>query len=166
MKLYGYIPGDNKDAIDEGKMWTATGEQFAVPYVFKTLFSKEEITFDDLCEVKSVAVGALYLKDANSEQFIGRVGQFCPMKEGYGKELLVLRDEKFAAPPGTKGYLWLESEYVRDHHLEDDIDISYYESLAIEAVHTIAAYDLENGFEGFVGGKRKTEYSGEAVPFA
>ena len=41
--------------------WTATGDQFAVPYVFKTLFSKEEITFDDLCETFAVKEGALYL---------------------------------------------------------------------------------------------------------
>ena len=34
--------------------WTATGTQFAVPYVFKTLFSKEPIVFEDLCEAKSV----------------------------------------------------------------------------------------------------------------
>ncbi len=40
--------------------WTATGTQFAVPYVFKTLFSKEPIEFDDLCETKSVT-SALYL---------------------------------------------------------------------------------------------------------
>lgn len=40
--------------------WSATGTQFQVPYVFKTLFSKEPITFDDLCETKSVA-SALYL---------------------------------------------------------------------------------------------------------
>lgn len=40
--------------------WTATGTQFAVPYVFKTLFSKEPIKFDDLCETKSVT-SALYL---------------------------------------------------------------------------------------------------------
>lgn len=40
--------------------WTATGTQFQVPYVFKTLFSKEEITFEDMCETKSVT-SALYL---------------------------------------------------------------------------------------------------------
>ncbi len=40
--------------------WTATGAQFAVPYVFKTLFSKEPIEFDDMCETKSVAT-SLYL---------------------------------------------------------------------------------------------------------
>lgn len=40
--------------------WTATGTQFQVPYVFKTLFSKEPIEFRDLCETKTVT-SALYL---------------------------------------------------------------------------------------------------------
>lgn len=45
--------------------WTATGTQFQVPYVFKTLFSKENIEFEDLCETKSVK-SALYL-DMNED---------------------------------------------------------------------------------------------------
>lgn len=40
--------------------WTATGAQFAVPYVFKNLFSKEPIEFKDMCETKSVT-SAIYL---------------------------------------------------------------------------------------------------------
>ena len=44
---------------DDGH-WDATGTQFQVPYVFKTLFSKEPITFEDMCETKSVT-SALYL---------------------------------------------------------------------------------------------------------
>lgn len=54
---YGYIPGDNKK---KGGKWTATGTQFQIPYVFKKLFSKEEIEFKDLCETKSVT-SSLYL---------------------------------------------------------------------------------------------------------
>lgn len=61
-KLYGYAPGDNKD---HPLTWTATGTQFQVPYVFKTLFSKEPIEFEDMCETKSVN-GALYL-DKNED---------------------------------------------------------------------------------------------------
>lgn len=57
MKLYGYVPGDNKKKSEQ---WTPTGAQFAVPYVFKTLFSKEPIVFEDMCETKSVNT-ALYL---------------------------------------------------------------------------------------------------------
>ena len=49
---------------DDGK-WTATGTQFQVPYVFKTLFSHEDICFDDLCETKSVTT-TLYL-DMNED---------------------------------------------------------------------------------------------------
>lgn len=44
----------------EPTRWTATGTQFQVPYVFKTLFSHEELEFEDLCETKSVT-SALYL---------------------------------------------------------------------------------------------------------
>ena len=40
--------------------WTATGAQFAVPYVFKKLFSREKIEFEDMCETKAVS-SALYL---------------------------------------------------------------------------------------------------------
>lgn len=45
--------------------WTATGTQFQVPYVFKTLFSHEPIEFSDLCETKTVTT-ALYL-DMNED---------------------------------------------------------------------------------------------------
>jgi hypothetical protein len=163
MNLYGYIPGDNQKKA--GK-WTATGAQFQVPYVFKTLFSKEPLEFSDYCETKSVAKGALYLKNGEDNySFIGRVGQFTPMKEGVGKELLVLRDDKYTAPPGTKGYYWLESEYVREHGLEDEIDISYYENMAAEAARTIAAYAV-GGFDEFMNGQLNTEFEGEELPFA
>lgn len=57
-KMYGYIPGDN---ADHGGQWTATGKQFAVPYLFKTLFSHEPIVFEDTCETFSVSKGDLYL---------------------------------------------------------------------------------------------------------
>lgn len=45
---------------DNGE-WTATGTQFQVPYVFKQLFSKEDIEFKDMCETKQVSKGFLYL---------------------------------------------------------------------------------------------------------
>ena len=48
-----------KYAGEDGE-WTATGAQFQVPYIFKTLFSREPIRFDDLCETKSCTT-ALYL---------------------------------------------------------------------------------------------------------
>lgn len=137
--------------------WTATGAQFAVPYVFKTLFSKESILFDDLCEVKEVKKGALYLdmneglSDESSNhdyRFVGRVGQFCPIKPGKGGgELVVNRDDKYSSASGAKGYRWLESEMVKVLEKENDIDRSYYDSLVDKAVEEINKY---GDFEWFV----------------
>jgi hypothetical protein len=68
--LYGdkYI-AQSKDICKKNKKhpgeWTATGAQFAQPYVFKTLFSREKIEFDDMKEVKTVQT-ALYL-DMNEQ---------------------------------------------------------------------------------------------------
>lgn len=56
-KIYGYVPDKNRKL---GNSWTATGTQFQVPYVFKSLFSKEKIEFSDMCETKSVTT-AIYL---------------------------------------------------------------------------------------------------------
>ncbi len=178
-----------KDGKKAGK-WDATGTQFQIPYVFKTLFSKEPIEFDDMCETKSVT-SALYLdmnenlpdvsldekeltkleqqfkKEQISEaeyntlkeqllrhiseghdyQFVGRVGNFCPILPGHGGGLLVReKDGKYYAATGSKGYRWLESEIVRGTN-EDYIDRSYYDNLVTEAVSTISEY---GDFEWFV----------------
>ena len=45
--------------------WTATGAQFQIPYVFKTLFCKNSIELKDMCETFSVQT-ALYL-DMNED---------------------------------------------------------------------------------------------------
>lgn len=139
MERYGYIPEKNDE---HEKEWTATGTQFQIPYVFKKMFTKEDICFEDVCETKQVKT-CMYLRDENDIQFIGKVGQFCPMKTG-GKELVSSRvvngEEKFNSVTGTKGYLWLESEYVREHHLEKDIDYSYYDKLVIDATMDISIY--------------------------
>lgn len=49
----------NKGGKHAGQ-WTATGTQFQIPYVFKTLFSKEPLEFKDMCETKTVK-SAIYL---------------------------------------------------------------------------------------------------------
>lgn len=128
--------------------WTATGTQFAIPYVFKTLFSKEPIVFEDMCETKSVT-SSLYLdfnetlaEDNHDLRFVGRVGQFTPVKEGYGGGLLLReKDGKYYAATGTKGYRWMESEILRQYENYDEmIDRSYYQAMVDEAVKTISQY--------------------------
>lgn len=138
---------------DSGE-WTATGAEFQVPYVFKTLFSHEPLVFKDYCETKSVAKGELYL-DMNEEfpeehnyKFIGRVGEFVPIAPGKGGGILYrVADEKYNAAAGTKGFRWLDAETVREMHKEDDIDISYFNKLADSAVDHIKEF---GDFEWFV----------------
>lgn len=135
--------------------WEATGKQFQVPYVFKKLFSHEKLIFSDFCETKSVNKGDMYLNmktDGKDDYvFVGRVGQFTPMKKSGG---ILVRSvgEKFNAVTGTKRpngepYLWMESEMVKQLKLEKDIDKSYYDRLADEAVRTISEF---GDFEMFV----------------
>ena len=181
--------------------WTATGTQFQVPYVFKKLFSHEEITFEDMCETKSVK-DALYLdmneklpdvseyekehttlwkdicdmtlphdaemerKCARAEElsdliaqghnyvFIGKVGQFCPMMDGFGGGVLLRQTDNkktgekgYAAVTGTKGYRWMESEMVRQLDKQDGIDRSYYDAMVDAAIQDISGY---GDFEWFV----------------
>ena len=177
----GKLAEDDPEAPGE---WTATGKQFAVPYVFKTLFSKEPIETKDMCETFSVK-SALYLdmneklpdvsgvekeaakldaqykkgnvseddyleakenlekkiEEGHSYQFVGKVGQFCPIKPGKGGGVL-LREQNgnYYAATGTTGYRWLESEIVLAIENEDIIDRSYYDSLVDDAVDTISKY--------------------------
>lgn len=135
-----------KDGKHAGE-WTATGTQFQVPYVFKTLFSKEPIIFEDMCETKSVT-SSLYLdfnenlgEGEHDYRFVGRVGQFTPIKPGCGGALLMReKDGKYYAATGTKGYRWMESKMVKEGGYEKDIDISYYGRLVDEAMASISEY--------------------------
>ena len=190
-----------KDGPDAGK-WTATGTQFAVPYVFKSLFSKEPIEIEDMFETKEVKT-ALYL-DVNEDlpdvteyevirdirrsnkdkgelskkefrllseyshisdeeldemiatghnyHFVGRVGQFCPMKPGCGggellREGTVNGYTKYSSATGAKGYRWMEAETVKLLGKEADIDDTYHRSLVDAAVQSISEY---GDFEWFV----------------
>ena len=148
---YGYSPGDNKK---KGGKWTATGTQFQVPYVFKKLFSKEELIFDDLCETKSVT-SSMYIdmnEDLGEEEhnyiFIGKVGRFCPIKPGCGGGVLYReKDGKYYAVTGTKGHRWLESEMVEKLDKQNDIDHSHFIAMVDTAIGTISKY---GDFEWFV----------------
>lgn len=188
-QLYGYIPGDNADHIKDP--WTATGKQFAVPYVFKTLFSKEPVNIRDMCETFSVK-SALYLDmneklpdvsgyekrlekiendykkgklsdtlfepeatelaekiaEGHDYHFVGKVGEFCPVKTGKGGGVLVREQEgKYYAATGTIGYRWLESDIMFNGGNDEFIDRSFYDKLVDDAVESISKY---GDFEWFV----------------
>lgn len=185
-----------KDGKNAGQ-WTATGTQFAVPYVFKKLFSKESIEFGDMCETKEVK-SALYL-DMNEDiegltpdeekelevldkawhsdvpsalekaakrygydfeylgeryselckkeeashdyHFVGKVGNFCPVKPNCGGGLLMREQNgKYYSATGSSGFRWLESEMIKEFGKENDIDRSYYDKLVNDAAETIASW--------------------------
>ena len=204
-----YIAKLAEDDPDSPGEWTATGKQFAIPYVFKTLFTKEPINPADMCETFSVKT-ALYLdmnetlpdvtgyekelsktedkykkgflsdttfeaedrrlceliKKGHKYQFVGKVGEFCPVKPGKGGGILCREQNgKFYAATGTTGYRWLESEmivkkleekeFVIDEETgkkkeiqkaeeisgnEDIIDRSYYNKLVDDAITTISKF--------------------------
>ena len=187
-EMFGCVPSDNKK---HGGEWTATAKQFQVPYVFKTLFSREPITFDDMCETFETKT-ALYLdknenlpdvisyekeldkaetkykngklsdtsfdsickelipkiQEGHDYHFVGKVGQFCPIKPGCGGAILYRRQgNKYYAATGTTGYRWLETAMVKLLGKEKDIDRSYYDKLVNEAVESISQY---GDFEWFV----------------
>ena len=140
-----------KDGKHAGE-WTATGKQFAVPYVYKTLFTKEPIVFEDTCETMSVT-SSLYLdmnenlsEDEHDYRFVGKVGNFCPITPGCGGgELLREATDKqgnikYAAATGSKGYRWLEAEMVKTLNKQKDVDKDYYKKLVDDAVDTISKY--------------------------
>lgn len=102
-----------------------------------------DTSFDKLCQEIMPKI-----EKGHSYRFIGKVGQFCPIKEGCGGGLLVReKDGKYYAATGSKGYRWLESEMVKELGKENDIDHSYYDKLVNEAVETISKY---GDFEWFV----------------
>jgi hypothetical protein len=139
-----------KDGKHKGE-WTATGAQFAQPYVYKTMFSKEPISFEDMCETKSVST-ALYLDmneglppDDHDYHFVGKVGAFCPIQPGRGGGILLReKDGAYHAATGSKGYRWLEAEVVKSLNKEKDIERDYYRELVDDAMDKISKYgDVE-----------------------
>jgi energy-coupling factor transporter ATP-binding protein EcfA2 len=134
-------------ACKDGK-WTAVGSQFQHPYVFKTLFSGEDLEFNDFCESKNVTKGTMYLDREEHEKdeelnyramrHLGRTGRFVPVLEG-GGTLYRVAEEKYYAVAGTKGYKWIEAEIAQS--IPDlKIDMSYFEKLKEEAVNTILEF--------------------------
>lgn len=155
-----YIAKHSEDDVNGNQKgtWTATGTQFAVPYVFKTLFTNEDMNIKDFTEVKTVTKGAIYLntngEDIDDEKlrFIGRVGAFCPMKHEDAGMLVKAVTKKdgtvaYNSVTGTKGYLWMTREDVVDNDLLDYVDKDYYNKLVNNAIDTINEF---GDFEWFV----------------
>lgn len=130
--------------------WTAVGAQFQHPYVFKVLFSNEDVTFDDFCETKHVSKGVMYLDFDGDMQYVGRTGRFVPVTEnGGGGRLLRINDEKEYAVTGTKDHLWMESYQALQKGDDLEIDMMYFYKLIDKAREAVEQFGMP--FEEFVG---------------
>jgi hypothetical protein len=128
-------------AKKENGEWTATGAQFAEPYVFKKLFSKEALNYGDYVQTKTVTT-ALYLDFGGPQpHFVGRAGAFVPVKEGTGGGTLLRgKDGLFHSATGAKGYFWKEADVIRQLGRDDEIDMTYYDKLVDDAVTSISRF--------------------------
>jgi hypothetical protein len=139
--------------------WTTVGAQFSHPFVYKTLFSQEPIELDDVCETRSVVQGAMYLDweydrpaplhtGLPGMTFVGRTGRFIPVVKDGGL-LWRVKDDKFFAVTGTKGYYWIEASTAKSFNLYQDVDMNYFDALADAAKDAINKF---GSFDEFVQG--------------
>jgi len=125
--------------------WDAVGAQFAHPYVFKMLFSKEPLEFEDYCETKAVQT-SMYLDfneglgEDHNYVYVGKVGSFIPVIEGVGEGILYRKkDDKYYAVTRTKGYRFMISENLKSvNSFKEIIDMSYYDELISQAISAIS----------------------------
>ena len=145
-----------REGSGKDKKFTAVGAQFQHPYVFKSLFTDEDISFDDLCETKQVMKGTIYLdmhhasikgeltpEDLQNMHFVGRIGRFVPVSSKVGGVLYRIHEGKAYAVTGTKGYSWLDAELAQNMMRNDEnveIDMSYFEKLRNDAFEAIDQY--------------------------
>ena len=96
--------------------------------------TKEELEKQrDICEKLKAEIPTHH-----DYRFVGRVGEFTPMKEGSGGGVLYrVQDGRYYAASGTTGYRWLESENVKKYGKVKDIDKSFYTKLVDEAMDDI-----------------------------
>ena len=129
-----------------GDVWTAVGAQFQHPYVFKQLFSGEELVFSDLCETRNVTKGRIYLDlvgngVVDEMRHVGRTGSFMPVRYD-GGTLWRVDGEKVHQVTGTKGYSWVDRDMAlaRDPQGELFTDMDYFEELKNDAIAAIEKY--------------------------
>ena len=136
--------------------WDATGAQFQQPFVYKTLFSGEEITFDDLCVTKEVQGSVMYLDfeydtpmatAKEGLKHVGRTGRFTPVEEGQnGAMLYRIKDDKFYKVTGTSGHLWMESDMAKERGAK--VDKSYFHKMVDDAIAAIEKFGDAEEFCG------------------
>lgn len=148
-----YLSNPAKSEKKFPNRWDATGKYFQIPYVFKSLFTHQPIDFYDMAETINVTAGTLHLvfdpgTDHEVDRFVGRIGQFTPMKPNTGGGVLYrVNDGKRYAASGTKDCEWMETETVKAMHKENDILREYYQKKCDDAIKILKSF---GDYEQFV----------------
>jgi len=151
--LFSHEPYEFRDfcevnSVSEGAIYLDMNEDLGTPVddayeKAKTKYAKLMITESEgspkLAEQEALVDSlAKEVPKHHKYEFVGRVGMFTPIKEGKGGgKLLRLKDGKYSAVGGTKDNRWLESSYVKEYGLWDDIDKSYYYDRVTKAKEAI-----------------------------
>ena len=116
--------------------WEAKGAQFQVPYIYKSLLSKEEIILDDYIISKS-AQDPIYLVYENNEEFLGKNVKIYPSLSG--ADVFRKKNNKLNHISGTKGYKWKSAKDIE----KEDIDMTYFKDQINDCLKDIS--DLNGG---------------------
>lgn len=138
-EMFNYIPEDNADQEADGQMWSATGKQFKTPYVFKTLFSHEEIIFKDLCESFAVSDGGTIYLDKNED---------LPDVSEYEKDLKKLT--KIMSDSRRVDYIPTKNAVKFEDSLKEKLGVP--ENLSRDELKTVLEKEIQRGHDyRFIG---------------
>ena len=201
--------------------WYPKGDRFSTPYILKTIFTKEDLEFNDLCitcsvtseidldfnedlpnsamldkELDDIYKVRRYLSGAiasapskkkidlykdytdndiealkkeiakcHNYQFVGRVGQFVPIKPGCGGGALMRKNgDKYDNVQDTSGYRWLEAEKVKGTSMEENIDLQFWNDKVSDILDIMRKTMEENNTTPFFNGLEEF-LDAEAPPF-
>jgi hypothetical protein len=150
-------------SVSEGALYLDMNEDLGEPVdeAYEKEFKKlcrmakkvgEEYSFDEImdgddCVYEHPELLDQYIKTKNLKGeipthhnyvFVGRVGQFTPVKKGVGGGLLYRKnDDKYYAATGSTGYRWLESDYLKEKGMTDVVDMDFYRKRVDDAKKAI-----------------------------
>lgn len=117
------------DVTDAEKEWKKLSTKYKKGEISDTTWDKEAPPIKE-----EIERGHNYI-------FIGKVGQFVPVRDGCGGGWLMReKDGKYYNASGCSGYRWKSAEVVKSLNKEDQIDFSYWVNEEHKAMGSIVAF--------------------------
>ena len=137
---------ESKTVTNDAAIYLDMNEDLIEPYLREIENAENELACETISSRKMEIKKRIKelkeeVENTHELKFIGKFGNFCPVKPGFGGGIMLrMKDDKLGSVNGTKGYRWMESEYILRNHLEDIVDLSYFRRLVDEAVKHIEEY--------------------------